>query len=588
MNEERPLPKKRFSLPFSHKIARTVHSFSLTGRIVFYILAAIFSISALTMLVRVNNAFLVSIPKSGGTLVEGVIGTPRFINPLIATTDGDKDLTSLIYSGLMRQMPNDTIVPDLASSYTISPSGLTYTVILKDNITFHDGTPVTADDVVFTIHAAQDATIKSNKQANWEGVLVEKIDAKTVQFTLKQPYAPFVQNLTLGILPKHLWESVKPEEFALSALNTNPVGSGPYSLADVTKDKNVPTSYELKAFKAFSLGKPLISDVVIKFYASEKALTDAYLSGSVGAINSISPDNAEILEKRGAKIEHVSLPRTFGVFFNQSNNPVLADISIRKALDLAVNRDYIVNSVLRGYGKPLYGPAPETLIEGVQNPAPLTEEQVAARITEATTLLDKQGWKVNDAGIREKKVASGTTTLTFSISTSDSPELKEVADILRQEWQRIGADVSIKIVEGGYLNQNIIRPRKYDALLFGQVINRDLDLFAFWHSSQRTDPGLNIALYSNKAADTILEQLRVTSNKSTRSTEYAQFLTEITKDKPAVFLYTPDFIYVVPKQVKNISIRRVTTAGERFGDIFTWYINTEDVWKVFAKNITTN
>ncbi len=584
MNEELPLLKKRFYLPFSKKLSSTVSKLSLTGKTLFYVLVLIFALSAFSMLSKVNSAFLVSVPKPGGTLTEGVIGTPRFINPLLATTDGDKDLAALVYSGLMRQMPNDTFIPDLAASYTISSNGLTYTVILKDNIFFHDGQPVTADDVEFTVHQVQNPAIKSNKQANWEGISVEKVDAKTIKFTLKQPYAPFIQNLTLGVLPKHLWGNVNAEEFPVNFLNSNPIGSGPYKILDITKNKNVPTSYELVAFDAFALGKPLIEKVVIKFYSSEKSLSDAYLSGDVDAINSISPNMAEMLEKRGARIEHVSLPRVFGVFFNDGSNPVLAEHAVRQALDLATNRDYIVNSVLRGYGRTLNGPVPQSFIDGLDTPiSQIDEAVVIERLTQANALLEKEGWKLNASGIREKKLKTATTTLSFSISTSDSPELKEVADILKQEWRRIGVDVNIKIVEGGYLNQNIIRPRKYDALLFGQVINRDLDLFAFWHSSQRTDPGLNIALYSNKTVDTILEQLRVTSDKNIRSTEYKKFSSEIAKDIPALFLYTPDFIYVSPKNVKNFSISRVSTPSERFGDIFEWSINTEEVWKIFVK-----
>jgi peptide/nickel transport system substrate-binding protein len=133
------------------------------------------------------------------------------------------------------------------------------------------------------------------------------------------------------------------------------------------------------------------------------------------------------------------------------------------------------------------------------------------------------------------------------------------------------------------LNQNVIRPRKYDALLFGQIVNRDLDLYAFWHSSQRTDPGLNIALYSNVKADKMLETVRTTSDTKVRLEEYRKFATELKTDIPAVFLYSPHFIYVAPQQVKNLVLGNLSTPSDRFNSVYNWYTNTETVWKVFAQ-----
>ncbi len=588
MNDNRHILKREFRLPFSKNIEHLIQSLSLTGKAAFYILTAIFILSGLSLLWQLNKAYLVTVPQPGGTLTEGVIGTSRFINPLLATTNGDKDLTALVYSGLMRHMPDDSLIPDLAESYTISSSGLTYTFVLKKNLTFQDGYPVTSDDVVFTIQKAQDPEIKSNKQANWEGITIEKVDDRTVKFTMKQPYAPFLQNMTLGILPKHLWGAISNTDFSTHALNSNPIGTGPYKIVNISKNKdNIPTAYTLNAFDSFALGKPFISTVVIRLYASEKNLTDAYSNGEIDAINSISPESAEALAKKGAVVDYSPLPRVFGVFFNQSENTALAQHEVRQALDLATNRNYIVNSVLRGYGTVLTSPVPQSFIDGSEPNTQVSDQEIAANIVRANTILDVQGWKINKAGIREKKFATGSTTLSFSISTSDSPELKAVADILKTEWQKIGVDVSIKIFEGGYLNQNIIRPRKYDALLFGQVINRDLDLFAFWHSSQRTDPGLNISLYSNKQVDTTLEQLRVTSDRATRQIEYKKFSQEIAKDIPALFLYAPDFIYIPSRSVKNFSISRISVPSERFGDIVHWYINTDSIWKMFLGKSNT-
>jgi peptide/nickel transport system substrate-binding protein len=248
---------------------------------------------------------------------------------------------------------------------------------------------------------------------------------------------------------------------------------------------------------------------------------------------------------------------------------------------LAVNRDFIVNSVLQGFASPLDSAVPKSFTKEVQSS---TTNTSSSPFDDAAKLLDSNGWTMNAQGIREKKIGKDTIPLAFSISTSDSAELKQVAETLKSEWKKLGADVTVKVVESGNLNQNIIKPRKYEGLLFGQVINRDLDLYPFWHSSQQQDPGLNVALYSNKTADKILEDLRKTTDKTAREQEYVMLNNELQKDVPAIFLYTPNFIYVVPPTLHGLDISEISTPSERFGDISSWYTATDHIWKIFLHN----
>ena len=160
------------------------------------------------MLLKVNQYFIVEVPSSGGIYKEGIVGTPRFINPVLSISDADRDLTSLVYSGLMRQHTDDTLIPDLAETVEISEDGLSYFFKIRDDAVFHDGEPVTSEDIIFTILTTQNPIIKSPKRANWDGITIEKIDDKNLTFHLQQPYAPFLNNTTLGILPKHIWQGV--------------------------------------------------------------------------------------------------------------------------------------------------------------------------------------------------------------------------------------------------------------------------------------------------------------------------------------------------------------------------------------------
>lgn len=569
--------RTQFTIPFFKGLEGRLQTLSRTGKVVFGILAGIFTLSALGLLIMVNNAFLVSIPMTGGTLREGVVGVPRFVNPLLAVTDADKDLVALTYSGLMRQLPSGELIPDLAQSYTISDDGRTYDFILKDKIYFQDGKPITADDVIFTIQKSQDPTINSTKKVNWDNVAIEKVTNREIKFILKQPYTPFLENTTLGILPKHLWNDITADTFSLNVLNSNPVGSGLYKVSGIDKNDSGPVAYHLVATDSNPFNKTLyISTIELRFYPNEAMLVEAYKKGDVDAVNSLSPADTVKLDQEGARILQSSLPRIFGVFFNQSSNPILANHDVRQALNMSVNREYIVNNTLRGYGEPLEQAVPENFSISASSSIPTTGD-----IKGANALLDKSGWTVDGDGIRIKKTTAGIVRLAFSITTGDAQELKDTATILKEEWRKIGADVSIKVFEGGYLNQNIIRPRRYDALLFGQVVNRDLDLFAFWHSSQIADPGLNIAQYTNTTVDRLLENLRSVKTAEQRLKSYTDLNTQLMKDVPAVFLYSPSFIYIIPPKLQGLTLTSLSVPSERFGSIYDWYTKTDEVWKIF-------
>jgi peptide/nickel transport system substrate-binding protein len=262
------------------------------------------------------------------------------------------------------------------------------------------------------------------------------------------------------------------------------------------------------------------------------------------------------------------LPRIFGVFFNQNQSTLFAKREVRRALDLALNKERIVESILGGYGSVINSPLPP-------NVAKIRESEYS--IEKATLILEDNGWKKNEDGIWEKK----DTLLSFSLSTSNTTELKAVASIVEEEWENFGALVDLQIFEPGVLNQNVIRPRKYDALLFGEIVGRELDLYAFWHSSQMNDPGLNIALYANIAADRLLEDAREISDREERLKKYSLFEDEIYTDSPSVFLYSPDFIYIFDKKINGINVGSVTVPAERFLNVHNWYIETNQIWKLF-------
>lgn len=574
---------KRFSLPKERSIRKALKSFTIAERAVFYFFVLAFIASGLLLLLEVNNSYLVRVPVRGGSLTEGVVGNPRFINPVLALSEADRNLTALVYSGLVRVNADGGFENDLAEDIEVSRDGLEYVATIREDAVFHDGSPVTADDVIFTIQKALDPLIKSPRRGNWEGVTVQKVDDRTVSFHLKRSYAPFMENLTLGILPKEIWKNVSEEEFAFSQFNTLPIGSGPYQVENVERNSGgIPDHYELRPFDNYHDKAPYIEKLVFNFYPSESALISAYQDRDVESISGISPEEAKGLKVQGATIISSPLPRIFAVFFNQNQSKPLLEKAVRQALDLAAPKEAIVENVLGGYGTPIDGPLPPGLFSWAG--ARTTEESYEERFARAESILATAGWKKNpQTGILEKKAGNSTMSLSFSISTGDAPELRQVAQELVRAWARLGAHVDLEVHETGDLNQNVIRPRKFEALLFGEVVGRDADVYPFWHSSQRNDPGLNIALYANGRADRLLEAARGERDPELRERNYKAFDQEIRNDVPAVFLYTPSFLYAMPEKVKNVKLASLSAPEDRFLGIREWYIDTSKVWELFTR-----
>lgn len=534
---------------------------------------AVFIASIAGLLWQTNAAFLIRRPAAGGALTEGVIGAPRFINPLLATSNADRDLTALVYSGLLRYDGGGELKPDLAERFTVSDDGREYHFWLKPDLLWPDDEPLTADDVIFTVKTAKDQTLRSPRRAAWEGVEASKISEREILFTLKQPAASFIENATLGLLPAHLWRALTAETFALSNLNTVPLGSGPYQIKRINRDRdNLPTSYTLKPFTRFALGRPRLKKLTIIFYPNEDELIAAYRHGEIASVNAISPDRVKDLITDENRLLTASLPRVFAVFFNQNQAKIFAQSEVREALNLLVNRQEIIDEVLNGYGEAATDPLPTATSTSTIPDGPAS----------AANRLQSRGWKKNpDTGLWEQTVKKETKTLSFTLSTADTAELERTAAILKRVWEEFGAKVTVKIFEPGALNQSVIRPREYEALLFGEIVGRQPDLYSFWHSSQRLDPGLNIALYTNAAVDKLLEELKTASPFLDQSEKYEAAAAAISQDTPAIFLYRPRFLYLLPKKITGAELKVVSAPTDRFLNIHEWYETTEEIWPIF-------
>ncbi|MEK7133506.1 MAG: peptide ABC transporter substrate-binding protein [Patescibacteria group bacterium] len=559
-------------------------------RLVLYTCTILLGVSAVALIIGLNATASVSVPAPGGSFTEGEIGSARFINPTLTLSQPDEDISALVYSGLIRVRPDGAILPDLASDYRISPDGTTYTFTIRPDAVFHDGKPVTAADVLFTIETVQNPAIKSPRRSDWEGVHASSPDPRTVVFTLPHTYAPFIENATLGILPKHIWQNISAEEFPFSPANTHPVGSGPFRVSRTTlDDTGTAVRYDLAPFTKYALGTPYLKRITFIFYPNREEMIAAFEDREIDAMSGIAPDELAHLKRNDFSVAHVALPRVFGVFFNQSHAPVLADAAARQALAAAVDPKQIMETVLQGYGAALRSAIPPgvtgTIVPAVPGEflprasgnASTTPD--VSRFGAARDILSRGGWTFDEAaGVWKKKKLE----LSFTLATADEPELVTTANEVAKYWRAAGVKVTIQVYPLSELNTNVIRPRAYDAVLFGEVVGRTADLFAFWHSSQRNDPGLNLAMYANSRVDVLLAEARATIDRKRREKLYDQFNEEIRKDAPAVFLYAPEFIYVVPKFLLGVELGPLTAPSERYLNAHEWYTDTERVWSIFT------
>ena len=600
------------------------------------------------------------LPAEGGVYIEGVIGHPQFINPIYASlSDVDRDLAELIFSGLTKYDKNGKIVMDLAKEYTVNEEGTIYEIFLKDDLAWEDGTPLTSDDIIFTVETIQDPEYNSPLRVNWLGITVEKISTKGIRFQLKNSYPAFLENLSLKILPKHIWHDIPAQNFPLvPTYNLKPVGSGPYCVEEITQDKiGYVKSLTLERNPYYHNQKPLIEKMVFVFFEKEEELIDAAKRGTINGF-SLKTARDYPLFKKDFQDYYFVLPRYFAVFLNSGQSDILKNKTMRQALNYATNKEEIIDEVLSSAGTVVNSPIlPE--IYGLKVP----EQYFAFDLEKAEELLDKTDFQRQEDGTRvniikkgsaltidsdlkkgdrgkeveklqeclasdsavypegkitgyfgnqtkqavinfQEKYASeildpwgfskGTglvarTTrkklnelcgqvstedipLKLTLVTVNQPQLIEVAEILKRQWGVVGIELEVQEMEYSSLEQDFLKPRSYESLLFGEVLGSIPDLFPFWHSSQIKDPGLNLSGYQSKQADQLLTEIRQSQDTDTRNEKLIALQDILIQDAPAVFLYSPDYVYLASKEVKGISAAMIIDPSKRFANIEEWYI----------------
>lgn len=516
------------------------------------------------------------VPKLGGEFSEGLVGTPQHINPLLApANDIDTDLSRIVYAGLLKFDSDLNLTADLAETFPeIKNDGKEYTVKLRNNLTWHDGQAITSDDVVFTYQLIQNSDSQSPLRLSWNRVDVQKVDEYTLRITTRDSSATFITNLTVGILPKHIWENVPAESFGLTKFNLEPIGSGPYKVSEIKRARGGEVrSLIMKPFERYHGGGPYLKTLDFKFYNTTDELIEAYHGREVAAVGYVPFDKSLFIEPKSKLTQHfLSLPQYQAVFINSVKNPAaLEDTRVRMAIAKSTDKKKIIAEVFGDQASEAYGPIlPGHL--GYHDQIPGADMNLYDP-EKARALLEEAGWVMDETvGFRKDKQGR---IITLSLATNNFPPNVRVAEQLKAMWEAIGIQIMLNIETIADLESKFIRPRNYELLLFAENVGADPDPYPFWHSSQLRDPGVSFSTFSNRTADKLLVDARANILAAERAAKYKEFQEIFVGDVPAIFITRSIFVYNLPSAVLGVKLNAVTTPSERFSNIHEWYIETK-------------
>ncbi len=549
-------------------------SLSKKERGVFVAAATVGLVALITLIIIVIGQITKVIPAKGGTYTEGVVGQPALINPVLAETEIDKDLVRLAFSRL----------EDVASKIEPQNNGKTWRVRIKDDVKWSDGEKLTSDDIIFTVAMINDPENKSPLRSFWQGVATERVSELEMQFSLAAPYSFFSKNLAgLYIIPAHIFKNIPPQNWRISDYNLKPVGSGFYEFdAFDRKNDGFITDYALKEKGSAGATSTFINNIRFKFYENNDDLITAFNHGQVDGIGIQSTKDLENVHRSYEK-NIFKTPSYYAVFFNQAKNPALKEWAVRKALTLATDKKKIKEQVFNGEAVLIDGPTVE------KNSISENRGEAGSNysLEGATQLLEEAGWKLPNGSnnqsstslFREKITGKENIKLELNLVVPKISFLTDTASLLQEMWQKAGFKVNLILATPQETMGKFIKNRDFEMIAFGNAPNDPQDLYPFWHSSERFAPGLNLSLYNNSRADSLMETIRQSLIPEERASKLMDLTNTIENDYPAVFLYSPYYLYLTNKNLGGVGDGLISEPADRFVGVNKWYLKTVRVLK---------
>lgn len=522
---------------------------------------------------HLSSFYLSPQPVPGGTFVVGILGSFTNANPLYATSGIDSSAARLVFASLFKYNQNHQLVGDLAESMSVDERGTAYTVHLRKNLTWQDGFPLTAADVVFTYQSIQNPDAKSPLASSWQGISVTAVDPQTIQFVLPNSLSAFPYSMTNGIVPKHLLSGILASQLRSVSFNTsNPIGAGPFKwdAVEVTGNNKETRGQQIALLpnEHYHGGKPKLSKFVIRSFFDDKQMIDSFNKRELNAMSGLEKTPSSL--NKDLNIYEYNIPLLSEVMiFLKNSNDILKDPKVRAALTAATDTAKIDNSL--GYPVlPARGPLLLSQLGYDKTVTQLSYDPVGAQ-----KLLEDAGWKLAANGIRQKDGKG----LTFALSSQNNPEFNRVVGLIKNQWKAVGVDVRLLPQSEADL-QTTISFHNYDSLIFGISVGVDPDVFAYWHSSQadvRSQNRLNLSEYKSATADKALEAGRTRSDPSIRAIKYRPFLDAWRTDAPAIALYQPRFLYITRGQVFGFDPHSMNTGTDRYANVENWMIHEDQL-----------
>lgn len=512
----------------------------------------------------------------GGTYAEGVRSDISTLNPLYAQTIGDTAAARLMFSSLFTHDSTGAIKGDLAERYTVHDEGRRYRISLKPQVYWHDNKRLTADDVIYTVNLMKDPSSRIALSASWESIEVKKVDERTVDFVLPAVYAPFPSALTFYVVPEHILGELNPSEIRDSNFSRRPTGSGPFSF-NMRQDLDTGDAYtvlHLNRNKNYYRGAPKVERFQLHTYATNDSLARALRSRAVNAVGGLSSSvYAQFKDSEGYVAK--SQPVHSGVYalFNTRAAAPLGDSDVRKALQLGTDTKEAIATLpskVRALDTPIL--PDQTDLAGIEKPG--------MDYGRAETLLDEAGWKKNSKGVRQKD----DTELHLKVVSIQDADYDPVVANLAKQWRALGVDVTVRTVDTSDPTQNlantVLQPRDFDVLVHELYLGSDPDVYAYWHSSQATERGLNFSSYRNGVSDDALLSARLRTEGDLRAEKYKSFVRQWYRDAPAIGLYQSQLTYVHTDRLTSFDPRsELVTSHDRYNDVIYWTAEKGAVYK---------
>jgi peptide/nickel transport system substrate-binding protein len=527
-------------------------------------------------------------PSTGGVYSEALIGTFNRLNPLLDYANPvDQDVDRLIFSSLLRFDDQGLPVNDLIESMGISQTGQNYNISLRQDVVWHDGQPLTSEDVIFTIDllASEDLPIPEDISSLWQDIEIEALDEHTLQFRLPEPYAPFLDYLNFGILPEHLLGDLSAEEIIDAEFNMQPVGSGPFRFDSFLVEEEQISGVALSAFEDYYDEPAFIEQFIFRYYPDPETALRAYQEGEVLGISQVTNDILpQALSEPDLNLHSGQVPLLSILFLNLDNPqvPFFQELDIRRALLMGIDRQRIITQLYDSQATLAHGPifpGSWAYYDGI--------EKIEYDPEGAINILRAAGYSIPASGSQVRTNDEGQA-LSFDLIYPQGLKYEQLANAIAADWEMLGVQANLEAVPAEELVSDFLDPRDYQAALVDINLTRspDPDPYPFWDQAQVTG-GQNYSQWSDRQASEFLEQARVELDRSERLRLYNNFQVRFASDLPALPLFYPIYNYGIDQRVNGVTIGPLYQPSDRFAGVTRWFLLAERSLEPAATPIDT-